>query len=119
MTTDREPGVRCCIPMADEGLEETELDRITDALELLAHPIRFRLLEALARSGQPACVCDLETLVPVKQPTVSHHLKLLRSAGLVESERRGHWMYYSALPSALDDLRTRIRTGLDALETPQ
>lgn len=61
------------------------------------------------------CVCDLEAAVPVKQPTVSHHLRLLREAGLVESERRGLWAYYFLKREALADLRGRITEALQAL----
>lgn len=109
------PDAYCCRPPNGPMLNEAQVEEVTDALEVLAHPIRFRLLAALVQDGQPACVCDLEALVPVKQPTVSHHLKLLRSVGLVDSTRQGHWMYYHARQEALEALRERILTGLDAI----
>jgi arsenite methyltransferase len=90
-----------------------ELEGLTEDFGLLAHPVRLRLLAELAGSRDPVCVCDLEMAVPVKQPTVSHHLKLLRSAGLVESEKRGLWAYYRLRAGALDGLRTRLIEGLD------
>jgi arsenite methyltransferase len=90
-----------------------ELEGLTEDFGLLAHPVRLRLLAELAASRDPVCVCDLELAVPVKQPTVSHHLKLLRSAGLVESEKRGLWAYYRLRAGALDGLRNRLIEGLD------
>jgi arsenite methyltransferase len=89
--------------------------RLTDDLAVLADPVRLQLLSVLAASPDPVCVCDLESAVPVKQPTVSHHLKQLRRAGLVEREKRGPWAYYHVQLDALAALRTRIVTGLDAL----
>ena len=68
------------------ALDEVQVDELTADLDVLAHPIRLALLAVLAVSDMPVCVCDLEASVPVKQPPVSHHLKLLRAAGLVESE---------------------------------
>jgi arsenite methyltransferase len=98
-----------------EAPSSAELDRLSEDLSLLAHPVRLRLLAQLAAGGAPVCVCDLEAGVPVKQPTVSHHLKQLRLAGLVESEKRGPWAYYSVRPGALGALRTRLSDGLAAL----
>jgi ArsR family transcriptional regulator, arsenate/arsenite/antimonite-responsive transcriptional repressor len=109
------PASTCCRPTPDPLLDDADVEAVTAALELLAHPIRLRLLAALVQGGGPACVCDLEALVPVKQPTVSHHLKLLRAAGLVRATREGSWMYYAAQPSALGALRRQILLGLDAV----
>lgn len=116
-TSERQLGQRCCLPLPPETLDGNAAEALTADLEILAHPIRLRLLSVLANAPDPACVCDLEAVVPVKQPTVSHHLKLLRSAGLVRSERRGHWTYYSVKPEALQGLRRRIAAGLDHLGT--
>jgi len=109
------PASACCRPSPDPLLDDADVEAVTAALELLAHPIRLRLLAALVQGDGPACVCDLEALVPVKQPTVSHHLKLLRAAGLVRATREGSWMYYAAQPSALGLLRRQILVGLDAV----
>lgn len=68
----------------------------------LADPVRLRMLSAIAaRAGQEACVCDVSDGLDVTQPTISHHLKVLRAAGLVTSERRASWVYYRIVPGAL------------------
>jgi ArsR family transcriptional regulator, arsenate/arsenite/antimonite-responsive transcriptional repressor len=104
--------MRCCTDAAPVRMDGDEVDRLTADLEILAHPVRLTLLAQLAASPEPVCVCDLELSVPVKQPTVSHHLKLLRAAGLVESEKRGLWAYYHVRRGELDRLRRRIAAGL-------
>ena len=83
----------CCTSL-DGCLSEAAAAAISDDFQLFAHPVRVQLLTVLARSRDAVCVCDLETAVPVKQPTVSYHLKVLREAGLVTSERVGPWAYY-------------------------
>jgi ArsR family transcriptional regulator, arsenate/arsenite/antimonite-responsive transcriptional repressor len=115
MTIDPAVGQRCCAPAAAPLLDDGEVAALTAAVEVLAHPVRVRLLAELAGSGEPVCVCDLEASVPVKQPTVSHHLKILRSAGLVISEKRGLWSYYSVRTDELQRLRRRITAGLGRL----
>jgi ArsR family transcriptional regulator, arsenate/arsenite/antimonite-responsive transcriptional repressor len=107
-----EAGEGCCGPVPAPALQGAEVEALTLDLEVLAHPIRLRLLATLAASAEPVCVCDLEASVPVKQPTVSHHLKLLRAAGLVESERRGLWAYYHVRRTELARLHRRIAAGL-------
>lgn len=107
--------VRCCAPAAEPVLDDDAVHDFTGALDVLAHPVRLRLLAELAGSPAPVCVCDLEAAVPVKQPTVSHHLKLLRAAGLVDFEKRGLWAYYHVRPDELSRLRRRITAGLDRL----
>lgn len=91
----------CCRPTIDVALTEAEANQLAESLSLLAHPIRLRLLAILARNGGHVCVCDLEAALPVKQPTVSHHLRLLREGGLIEGERRGQWVYYAVRHEAL------------------
>ena len=112
---NRALGERCCAEDLRDVLPAADVDALTSELETLAHPIRLRLLSLIAGSAVPICVCDLEAAVPVKQPTVSHHLKLLRVAGLVESEKRGLWAYYSIRREALERLRVNIVAGLDRL----
>jgi ArsR family transcriptional regulator len=77
--------------------------------------VRLQILGVLLRNEGKVCVCDLEAAVPVKQPTVSHHLKLLRQAGLIDSERQGLWAYYYVKRDALDTLRARIAERLELL----
>ena len=110
----RKLGERCCDPDAMPSMTMAEAARATADLEILAHPIRMQLLDILARKEGTVCVCDLEAAVPVKQPTVSHHLRLLRQAGLVHSEKQGLYAYYRVDRSALDGLRSRIAERLAA-----
>jgi ArsR family transcriptional regulator len=113
--TARKLGERCCDPDARPTMTMAEAERATADLEILANPIRMQLLDMLARKEGTVCVCDLEAAVPVKQPTVSHHLKLLREAGLVHSEKQGLYVYYRVNRDALDGLRDRIATRLATL----
>ena len=110
----RRLGERCCDPDARPSLTMAEAARATADLEILAHPVRMQLLDVLARKEGTVCVCDLEAAVPVKQPTVSHHLRLLREAGLVHSEKQGLYAYYRVDRAALDGLRSRIAERLAA-----
>jgi ArsR family transcriptional regulator, arsenate/arsenite/antimonite-responsive transcriptional repressor len=114
-TTPRRPGERCCDADALPSMTMAEAERATADLEILAHPVRMQLLDMLVRKEGSVCVCDLEAGVPVKQPTVSHHLKLLREAGLVSSERQGLYAYYRVNREALGALRARIAERLAAL----
>lgn len=112
---DRKMGDRCCDRSARPRISERAAQRLADDFAILAHPIRLQLLDVLARNEGRVCVCDLEAAVPVKQPTVSHHLRLLREAGLVESEKSGLWAYYRVNRDALQAARARIAEELDAL----
>lgn len=83
-------------------------------LKALSDPVRLRLLSVVAsHGGGEACVCDISAGITVSQPTVSHHLKVLRNAGLLASERRGSWVYYRVIPEALQQLSTLL--GADGL----
>ena len=110
----RQPGNSCCDGLAQAQLSLEESQQFTDDLQILAHPIRMQILAILGQSGQAVCVCDLEGALPVKQPTVSHHLRLLREAGLIDCERRGLWAYYFVQRDALAVLRARITDRLAA-----
>lgn len=80
----------------------------------LGDPHRLTIVAALLRTEEPVCVCDFTSELPLNQPTVSHHLKILRDQGIVKGERRGTWVYYS-----LDfDIRARMLQYLDALSSP-
>jgi ArsR family transcriptional regulator, arsenate/arsenite/antimonite-responsive transcriptional repressor len=89
--------------------------QFSDDLQILAHPMRMQILNILGRSAEGMCVCDLEAALPVKQPTVSHHLRLLREAGLIDSERQGLWAYYFIRREGLAALRVRIAEQFEAL----
>lgn len=83
----------------------------------LADPVRLQLFSAIAsHAGGEACVCDLSAGIEVSQPTVSHHLKVLRDAGLLTSQRRASWVYYAVVPEALDSLAVIL--GADAASVP-
>ncbi len=111
----RRIGERCCDADVAPSMTMADATRATADLEILAHPVRLQLLDVLTRKEGEVCVCDLEAAVPVKQPTVSHHLRLLREAGLVHSEKQGLYAYYRVDRVALAALRTRILERLDAL----
>jgi ArsR family transcriptional regulator len=93
--------VACCAPLGIEPMNAQQADQIAALLKALADPIRLRLMSMIAAVSE-ACVCDLLGPFDVSQPTISHHLKVLRDAGLVDSERRGTWVYYRAERDALD-----------------
>jgi ArsR family transcriptional regulator len=105
-------GVRCCDPTTKPQLNSHDAADVADAFDTLAHPVRLQLLDVLARNEGRVCVCDLEAAVPVKQPTVSHHLKLLRAAGLIQREKVGLWAYYRVDRLALARLRERVSATL-------
>jgi ArsR family transcriptional regulator len=113
-STTRKLGTRCCDEVA-APLSAKAAQQFSDDLQILAHPIRIQILTMLSASSGQVCVCDLEVALPVKQPTVSHHLKLLRHAGLIDCERRGLWAYYFVNRPALAALRARIMSPIDAL----
>jgi ArsR family transcriptional regulator len=117
VSLERRPGERCCDPTsASTPFEAAERD--AEGFDLLAHPVRLQLLDILARNEGRVCVCDLEAAVPVKQPTVSHHLRLLREAGVVDAEKVGVWAYYHVNRSRFAALRQQMLRRLDQL-TPE
>jgi ArsR family transcriptional regulator len=89
----------CCAPVAAPTLSERQTVTIADRLKALADPTRLRMLDLLVQQAEPLCVCDLTDQFPQNQPTISHHLRLLRQAGLVDTEKRGIWSYYWATDS--------------------
>jgi ArsR family transcriptional regulator, arsenate/arsenite/antimonite-responsive transcriptional repressor len=92
-------------PLVREPLSDEAANELAIKLKALSDPVRLRLLSLVAsHSGGEACVCDISVGIHVSQPTVSHHLKVLRTAGLLESERRGSWVYYRVIPEALEQL---------------
>jgi ArsR family transcriptional regulator, arsenate/arsenite/antimonite-responsive transcriptional repressor len=106
--TDRVLGTRCCGDVTVAQLSPEDAEQLSSDFQILGHPVRLQLLDVLARHAGQVCVCDLEAAVPVKQPTVSHHLRLLRDAGLVDCERHGQWAYYFIRRDTFAALRERI-----------
>lgn len=96
---------RCCPPI-DGPLDRDEAERLAGALRVLADPARLRLISFIAAHAEgEACVCDLTEPVGLSQPTVSHHLKVLTEAGLLEREKRGRWVYFRLRPEPIELLR--------------
>lgn len=91
--------------MVAEPLSAEAATELSRGFKALGDPVRLRLLSLIAaRAGAEVCVCDLTDAFDVTGPTISHHLKVLREAGLIDSERRGTWVYYWIIPSALGAL---------------
>lgn len=100
----------CCSPLVRDPVREDEAAELAQLFKALADPIRLRLLSLIGahaggrEPGTGVCVCDLTGAFAVTAPTISHHLKVLREAGLIASERRGTWVYYWILPDVLERL---------------
>ena len=95
----------CCSPLRGQVLDQADAERLATALKAVADPARLRLISIVTASdGGEVCVCDLTGSVGLSQPTVSHHLKILVDAGVLNREQRGKWAYYRLVPSALDTL---------------
>lgn len=92
----------CSTPLVREALDAEQAGALSRTFKALGDPTRLRLLSLIAahETGE-ACVCDLTEPLALSQPTISHHLKVLREAGLVTSERRGTWVHYKLIPDAL------------------
>jgi len=100
----RPAGEPCCEPVVYPDIERAQAERMAAAAKALGDSIRLQLVDVLRKHAGKVCVCELVPLFDLSQPTVSHHLKVLREAGLVGSERRGLWAYYYVNPDALEAL---------------
>jgi ArsR family transcriptional regulator len=100
----RPVGEPCCEPVVYPDIEREHADRMATVAKALGDPIRMQLVDVLRKHAGEVCVCELVPLFELSQPTVSHHLKVLRDAGIVGSERRGLWAYYYVNPEALKEL---------------
>ncbi len=96
----------CCRPGATPQ-EASDFREHAQRFRALSEPARVAIVNRLASSGE-ACVCELVEVLELAQPTVSHHLRVLREAGLIEHERRGTWMFYRLVPAAIDELRATL-----------
>ena len=96
----------CCAPGA-ERIEPQAAEALAARFKALADPTRVAIVNRLAGTDE-VCVCELVDEFELSQPTISHHLRLLKQAGLVESERRGTWAYYRLLPATIDELRLAL-----------
>ncbi|HET8639937.1 MAG TPA: metalloregulator ArsR/SmtB family transcription factor [Solirubrobacterales bacterium] len=102
----RASGERCCEPVAYPDVERQEADRMAAVAKALGDPVRLQLVDVLRKHAGKVCVCELVPLFNLSQPTVSHHLKVLRQAGIVGSEREGLWAYYYVVPDSLKEFST-------------
>ena len=100
----RAPGEPCCEPVVYPDVERLQAERMARIAKALGDPIRLTLVDVLRKHAGKVCVCELVPLFHLSQPTVSHHLKVLRDAGVVASEREGLWAYYYVRPGVLDEL---------------
>ncbi len=94
----------CCPPVLESPLDEAAAERLAASLRVIADPARLRLLSLIGVVGE-VCVCDLTDVLGLSQPTVSHHLKVLTDAGLLEREQRGRWAYFRLRPEPIELLR--------------
>lgn len=102
----RAPGAPCCRPVAYPEVDRDRAERLAEIAKALGDPIRLQIVDVLRRHAGQVCVCELVPLFEVSQPTLSHHLRKLREAGVVDAERRGLWAYYYVRPEALEELST-------------
>ena len=100
----RPAGQPCCEPVVYPDTERVEAERMATVAKALGDPIRLQLVDVLRKHAGKVCVCELTPLFDVGQPTVSHHLKRLHEAGLLEREQRGKWAYYSLKREAVAKL---------------
>jgi ArsR family transcriptional regulator len=101
--------VACCAPLTAQPLSREQAEQVAPLLKALADPVRLRLMSLVAsREGGEACICDLTEAFDLSQPTISHHMKVLHDAGLVDRDKRGVWVYYRLRPQALADLAALI-----------
>ena len=97
-------GQPCCAPVVYPDVERADAERMARIAKALGDPIRLTLVDVLRKHAGKVCVCELVPLFDVSQSTLSHHLKTLRNAGIVDSERRGIWAYYYVIPEELEEL---------------
>ena len=102
------PVISCCAPLATPALSDEEANATATIFRALADPARVRIVNLLASTDDPVCVCEFVPALELSQPTVSHHLKKLTDAGLLEREQRGKWAYYTLSGEALERLASLV-----------
>src|SRR5437763_15521707 len=102
--TKRAAGARCCEPVVYPDVAREQAVRMAQVAKALGDPVRLQLVDVLRKHAGKVCVCELVPLFALSQPTVSHHLKVLREAGIVSSERQGLWAFYYVNPTSLEEL---------------
>jgi ArsR family transcriptional regulator len=93
-----------CGPISELRLEADAARQMATVFKALSHPVRLQILDILSRHSGQVCVCEIERHFSLTQPTISHHLKILRDAKLITSEQRGLWVYHRIEPAVIDDL---------------
>ena len=106
----RPAGEACCVPVVYPDVERAEAERMAAVAKALADPVRLQLVDVLRKHAGKVCVCELIPLFDLSQPTISHHLRILREAGIVDSEKHGLWSFYYVRPEALEDLSAWLST---------
>jgi ArsR family transcriptional regulator, arsenate/arsenite/antimonite-responsive transcriptional repressor len=101
---DVEVPIACCAPLAAPVLDTEAAEATAELFKALADPARVRIVNTLATNAEPVCACEFEPALGLSQPTVSHHLKKLVEAGLLEREQRGRWAYFSLRRDAVEKL---------------
>ena len=99
----RAAGERCCEPVAYPDVQREQAIRLAGIAKALGDPVRIELIDVLRKHAGKVCVCELVPLFDIAQPTLSHHLKKLREAGIVDAQRRGLWAYYYVVPGVIDE----------------
>ena len=108
----------CCPALGAAEMAESQALELAAMFKALGDPVRLRLLSLIAsHPGGEACVCEISTTFDVSQPTISHHLKLLRSAGLLDCERRGTWVCFWVIPAVLQQLSSVLNLADRVIET--
>ena len=107
--TKRPAGEPCCEAIVHPDIDHGRAERMASVAKALGDPTRMQLVDVLRKNAGKVCVCELVPLFDLSQPTVSHHLKILRDAGIVGSERQGLWAYYYVIPEALGELSAWLR----------
>ncbi|GAB2776303.1 metalloregulator ArsR/SmtB family transcription factor [Nocardioides salsibiostraticola] len=116
---DPDDPLACCTPLAREPMSAEHAVLIAPMLKAVADPVRLRLLSlVLSHEGGEACVCDLLSAFDLSQPTISHHLRVLHEAGLLNREKRGVWVYYQARPEAMQAMLTLFTPDPAAIGVP-